>query len=649
MTKKITAPVYHKPGPDQPVERLAYLNRREMEYLKSLGGSGRPGPKGIPSFADDSASSMGVSRGGQGAVGSGSTKTSSGSVSNRSSGGGSTSSGGSSAGGNMGGGGSNNSGSRNPTGGSLSAPVRTAPSSGSSSNSGSRNPTGGALSAPVRTNPSTTPSTTNSNRSPVGPNGPNSGASALQKLENSLRAPSGIKTLNVGPMGTPVSVGKPGPATTIRSNLLGPMGTPPTPVKDTDPLVRNNYSSWLRDKLNGTDSSLLSDVAKRAGSFLGNLSLTGTVSGIGSLIGQGASALYNDPLGSLRTVGQTIVSPITTFNKYALEGQPLFDARGYPTEQAVADMTNIAAGTYLGSSVAGPFAPAPRNALGAMIHPFSAASVPEVRRAYDAAMAVYEKYKGVMSPSELSNAVTSAANKYLGQDASWTKYGIEVAEPFETKVSGIKGVKPYGDVFSQGPATYYSPDLNDLQLIQRPMGSFGPNTIAAYAPIGGEIGYDYGGIRGLGRFARDQLTGVTEVPGPAVGFTSLSPAKLSEYNVTPSELAAHEIGTHYFSDVFQKQNPGMKPMYSGGTPSGAQYYADRAMAADPSLTKKQAEDIGLKIYNGMKEEVAANLMERRLPMSGAERRNTPFSFTPEEDKMMKDSFNLRKKYGMLGQ
>jgi hypothetical protein len=82
--KTVTAPKTYKP-PKSPKERLAYLNKDEMAALNRFrkGKPVRKGPKGLPSFADDSASSQGVSRGdkSQNTTGSGSTKTSSGSIS----------------------------------------------------------------------------------------------------------------------------------------------------------------------------------------------------------------------------------------------------------------------------------------------------------------------------------------------------------------------------------------------------------------------------------------------------------------------------------------------------------------------------------------------------------------------------------------
>ena len=87
VSKKVTAPLRHKPK-GSPKEKLAHLNKGEMAALvKRKGSPARKGPKGLPSFADDSASSTGVSRGDKsGTKGSGSTKTASGSVSNSSGG-----------------------------------------------------------------------------------------------------------------------------------------------------------------------------------------------------------------------------------------------------------------------------------------------------------------------------------------------------------------------------------------------------------------------------------------------------------------------------------------------------------------------------------------------------------------------------------
>ena len=51
MAKKITAPKTYDPGKGRPKEHLAYLNEREMAYLRSINGNNMErGPKGLPSF-----------------------------------------------------------------------------------------------------------------------------------------------------------------------------------------------------------------------------------------------------------------------------------------------------------------------------------------------------------------------------------------------------------------------------------------------------------------------------------------------------------------------------------------------------------------------------------------------------------------------
>lgn len=159
--KKIKAPKAFKPA-GKPKEYLAYLNKREMELLKKFnGGTIKLGPRGLPSFADDSASSQGVSRGdtSQGTKGSGSTKTSTGSVSNKST----------SSAGNRGPTGPSGEARSSPAGNAGGSPGSTSRNSGNAGagqggqNSGMKGPSN-SLSAPNRTAPS-------SSKSPMGGQG----------------------------------------------------------------------------------------------------------------------------------------------------------------------------------------------------------------------------------------------------------------------------------------------------------------------------------------------------------------------------------------------------------------------------------------------------------------------------------------------
>ena len=56
MTKKVTAPKTYDPGKGRPKEHLAYLNEREMAYLRSINGNNMErGPRNLPSFPPDDA------------------------------------------------------------------------------------------------------------------------------------------------------------------------------------------------------------------------------------------------------------------------------------------------------------------------------------------------------------------------------------------------------------------------------------------------------------------------------------------------------------------------------------------------------------------------------------------------------------------
>lgn len=212
MVKKITAPKTYDPGKGRPKEHLAYLNQREMEYLRQINGDNMErGPRGLPSFPPEDA------------VGS-SSKTKSGGGGSRGPGGPSGPNSGPSRGGGLGGGSKGG-----PSGGSKGAGGRgpggpSGPNSGPSKASGSP---AGSKAGPASKGPSKGPS------SPMGGQGTSfsstKGAASYNKdraiqqkaqvkdTRNAVRnspaarndlSVGGIRTLNVGPMGTPVSVGR---------------------------------------------------------------------------------------------------------------------------------------------------------------------------------------------------------------------------------------------------------------------------------------------------------------------------------------------------------------------------------------------------------------------------------------------------------
>lgn len=222
MKKSITAPKTYNPGKGRPKEHLAYLNEREMAYLRSINGNNMErGPRGLPSFPPEDA------------VGSSSRSPSSGSrTSSSSSGAGRDSSrglgqgaggtavgrgpGGSSGlGGGGKGAGSSGTQSRGPGGPS-------GPNSGPSQSAGSK-AAPSSPSAPSRTPSSPMGGQGQSFRSPMGAGWHNRDTidrqraqvnSARDAIRNTPAARSdlsigGIRTLNVGPIGTPVKVGGP--------------------------------------------------------------------------------------------------------------------------------------------------------------------------------------------------------------------------------------------------------------------------------------------------------------------------------------------------------------------------------------------------------------------------------------------------------
>lgn len=283
-TKKVTAPKTYDPGRGRPKEHLAYLNEREMAYLRSINGNNMErGPKGLPSFPPEDA------------VGSSSRSPSSGSrTSSSSSGAGRDSSrglgqgaggtavgrgpGGSSGlGGGGKGAGSSGTQSRGPGGPS-------GPNSGPSQSSGSK----AAPSAPSRTPSSPMGGQGQSFRSPMGAGWHNRDTidrqraqvnSARDAIRNTPAARSdlsigGIRTLNVGPIGTPVKVGGPAAVGTKQIYDRVPQISAPRPsissvpsgMKYSSPLtpgmtpedmarrgaLMNKYEQEIRDIMRGT-------------------------------------------------------------------------------------------------------------------------------------------------------------------------------------------------------------------------------------------------------------------------------------------------------------------------------------------------------------------------------------------------------------
>lgn len=238
MAKKVTAPKTYDPGKGRPKEYLAYLNQREMAYLRSINGNNMErGPRNLPSFPPDDA------------VGS-SSKAGSG----RSSGSGNTS-----GVGGGGGGGGGSTGSRGSSTGSVgSKSGSNAPGNIGGGAGGQRG--AGSNYGPGSGRPGTTSSSGGGNKgpaSPMGGQGTSMSRDTKARQEAQVRdaiaavkntpafrgdaSSGGIRSINVGPMGTPVNVGR----SSIPSNVgqpakSAPAARPSTSISAQFPSYRYN-------------------------------------------------------------------------------------------------------------------------------------------------------------------------------------------------------------------------------------------------------------------------------------------------------------------------------------------------------------------------------------------------------------------------
>lgn len=203
--KKVTAPLTYNPGKGRPKEHLAYLNYQEMQALKRLNGNNQErGPRGLPSFPPADATSGSYNSG----YGSGGSRPSSGGP----------------GGGMMGGSGSG-------------GPSRTSPSSGRGDvggrDSGTRDSVGANRPSSSGVSRGDVAGRDGGVRNVAGANTPDKSAINSANRTNTLSAQKSPafkadtgRTVNVGPMGSPVKVGAPAsrpsiPKATVQSPMAG--------------------------------------------------------------------------------------------------------------------------------------------------------------------------------------------------------------------------------------------------------------------------------------------------------------------------------------------------------------------------------------------------------------------------------------------
>ena len=240
MAKKITAPKTYDPGKGRPKEHLAYLNEREMAYLRSINGNNMErGPKGLPSFppkdAIGSSSKASPSRGPGGPSGPNSSPSGSRGIG----GGGKGSTTGGRGPGGPSGPNSAASGSRGVGGGSKGPGGPSGPNSGPSVSRGpsqAKTPSAGGYKGPKSPmsgqGSSFRAPSLRDDRAPSRDIGiqqkvQEAAAKATVKSNRSLSGDltaGGIRALNVGPMGAPVKVGNARPLTAPNKSYYGPKG-----------------------------------------------------------------------------------------------------------------------------------------------------------------------------------------------------------------------------------------------------------------------------------------------------------------------------------------------------------------------------------------------------------------------------------------
>ena len=272
MAKKITAPKTYDPGKGRPKEHLAYLNEREMAYLRSINGNNMErGPKGLPSFPpDDSIGSS--SRAGRSTGPGGPSGPNSGPSRGLGGGGKGSTTGGRGPGGPSG---PNSGPSRGAGGGSKGPGGPSGPNSGPSvsrSPSQTKTPTTGGYKGPA--SPMSKQGASFS--SPVFALGANrdyidrqraavnSASKALasnKALKTDLQV-GGIRSLNVGPIGTPVNVYKPLSPVKVAGPRITPAqprmyDAPLTPGMTPEDMARrgammSKYEQEIRDIMRGT-------------------------------------------------------------------------------------------------------------------------------------------------------------------------------------------------------------------------------------------------------------------------------------------------------------------------------------------------------------------------------------------------------------
>lgn len=499
--KKKTVPESLDWGPNAPRDHLAYLNKREMEYLQQLRNfKGRREYNGVPAFPDPGDTGKGDK--GQGTSSSHGSSATSGGSSGGSKGpggpngpnsgpsGGSGGLGGGNKGGGPGGPSGPNSGSSATGGGNKGNS-----GAGTSSQKGSGGMRGaGSNTGPGSARPGSVSTGGDGFKAPSG----QVGKSRDEGIKESIAQRDSIRVAREsapyqGDAAKPTNI-----KDQIKNSIVGPQrvsGMPPHAAAaaaeafyKSDPYTQDAIAKLKDDA--ALSNMGIGDIATGFAKTLENspLNLKNAAQGIASL----ATNTYNDPLGTATEIAKSVYdNTVGTFNSYAFGDKPMFDSYGNVTPQAARDITNLAANVGLGSSVASAATGVPKDALGSLavgrssVDPaiqkmFEARDV-AVKKGATAEEAFNESLKHAPSYAGGVVDVVSSIPKSPNESVRYAQ-AVEIAEPFAVKSSGlaqdaiesvlgkgpIEGVKRYSDVFKEGPINKSYPSVGDMPVYRDP-------------------------------------------------------------------------------------------------------------------------------------------------------------------------------------
>lgn len=514
MVKKVTAPKTYDPGRGRPLEHLAYLNRREMDYLRSINGNNMErGPRGLPSFPPDDSlgSSSSTSRAGQGGGG----KT----------GGSSGSSGGATGGGSKG---APSSG-RAPAAKAPTAPSPKAPTAPTSPMSGQKT----SFSSPR--------AASSYNKDVALKTGleKNNAISAVKNtpaVKNDGVTGFKAQSLGVKPIGK-TTIGASRPASSI-----GPANRDMEVNRNLDRIARDFYNSDPDyQKGLAQQRATVAKSRESVGLFGKGVSPRDTISSpartapstgmtqsekqalldkynpvkaagrLSDAVSSAASKIYNDPVGTassgLNSLSEYMRDSYNTIAAGSLSSDP--DLRSAAAEKAAEIALNYGIGG-LGTSFA--TKAIPENSLGSLVVGRSTAdkAIQKQFSTYDNAIqrgaspedAFYESLKN--APSYSGGVVDIVADiPKSPNEAIRFAQGVEIEEPFNLRSSGLvddamgsvfgkkplSGVSRYDQVFERGPINESYPEVGNMPVYKDPdhptFNRLQGGTIGFYSPAGG--------------------------------------------------------------------------------------------------------------------------------------------------------------------